>query len=75
MSEQDLRCVIADLTEECKGLRQQVANLEAAEEGAKEAFGVVVQDKRDLEAEVKRLQALLNGAYASIRKYAKASWD
>jgi hypothetical protein len=24
---------------------------------------------------VKRLQALLNGAYASIRKYAKASWD
>ena len=53
-------------------LRAEVQQLKLAEEGAAEAFGAVVQDKRDLEAEVKRLQSLLDGAYASIRKYAKA---
>lgn len=47
-----------------------VAGLLAAEEGGAEAFGVVVQDKRDLEAEVKRLQTLLNGAHATIRDMA-----
>lgn len=50
-----------------------VSSLLAAEEGAAEAFGVVVQDKRNLETEVKRLQALLDSAYASVRKYAKAT--
>lgn len=30
MTDQNLRCVIADLTEECKGLRATIANLEAA---------------------------------------------
>lgn len=44
-----------------------VACLLAAEEGAAEAFGVVVQDNRDLEVEVKRLQTLLEGAHATIR--------
>lgn len=44
-----------------------VRGLLAAEEGAAEAFGVVVQDKRDLEAEVRRLQKLLDGAHATIR--------
>jgi len=44
-----------------------VASLLAAEEGAAEAFGAVVQDKRDLEAEVKRLHTLLEGAHATIR--------
>lgn len=51
-------------------LREEVEQLKLAEEGAAEAFGVAVQDKRDLEAEVKRLQSLLDGAYASIRQYA-----
>ena len=42
-----------------------------AEEGAKEAFGAVVQDKRDLEAECKRLRELLEGAHAIIRRMSK----
>lgn len=44
-----------------------VTSLLAAEEGAAEAFGVVVQDKRDLEAEVRRLHTLLEGAHTTIR--------
>lgn len=44
-----------------------VTGLLAAEEGAAEAFGVVVQDKRDLENEVGRLRTLLEGAHATIR--------
>lgn len=49
-------------------LRKQIRLLELAEEGAKEAFGAVVQQKRDLEAKVEHLQKLLDGAYASIRR-------
>jgi hypothetical protein len=51
--------------------RQRVRQLEAAEEGAAEAFGVVVQEKRDLEAECKRLRELLDSAYAQIRRMAR----
>lgn len=54
-------------------LREEIAMLKLAEEGAAEAFGVVVQDKRDLEAEVRRLQTLLEGAHALIRKLAKGA--
>jgi hypothetical protein len=46
----------------------EVEALKLGEEGAKEAFGVVVQDKRDLEAESKRRQTLLDAAYADIRR-------
>jgi hypothetical protein len=35
----------------------RIAELEAAEEGAKEAFGVVVDSKRELEARLASLQA------------------
>jgi hypothetical protein len=56
--------------EDAAQLRIKVRELELAEEGAKEAFGHVVQDKRDLEAEVRRLQALLDGAHQIIREYA-----
>jgi chromosome segregation ATPase len=48
-------------------LTAEVQQLKLAEEGAAEAFGVVVQDKRDLQAEVKRLQTLLNSAHTTIR--------
>lgn len=51
-------------------LTEQVQQLELAEEGAKEAFGVVVQEKRDLEKEVRRLTELLAGAHQIIREYA-----
>lgn len=49
-------------------LRAQIRDLELAEEGAKEAFGHVVQQKRELEKECGRLRELLDGAYASIRR-------
>jgi hypothetical protein len=50
--------------------RERVRLLELAEEGAKEAFCVVVQKKRDLEKEVQRLTDLLAGAHRTIREYA-----
>jgi hypothetical protein len=43
--------------------------LRATEEGAKEAFGHVVQNKRDLEAECKRLRELLAGTHAQLRSF------
>lgn len=46
----------------------EIEQLRLAEEGAKEAFGHVVQDKRDLEAECKRLRELLDGAHEIIRR-------
>lgn len=54
-------------------LRAKVRELELAEEGAKEAFGHVVQQKRDLEAECNRLRGLLDSAYASIRRMGQAT--
>ena len=51
-------------------LNQEIEQLRLAEEGAKEAFGHVVQQKRDLEAECKRLRGLLDGAYKTIRRQA-----
>jgi len=44
--------------------------LRLAEEGAKEAFAHVVQQKRDFEAECKRLRGLLDGAHDTIRRQA-----
>lgn len=49
------------------GLRAKIRELELAEDGAKEAFGRLVQQKRDLEAERNRLRGLLDASYASIR--------
>jgi hypothetical protein len=54
-------------------LQARVQELEAAEEGAKEAFGVVVEEKRYFQGECKRLQELLNSAYAQIRRMARAA--
>lgn len=44
----------------------EIEQLRLAEDGAKEAFGHVVQDKRDLEAECKRLRELLDEAVSDI---------
>lgn len=66
----DLAVKLAAAEAELDTLRAEVERLNLAEEGAAQAFGDVVQQKRDLEAEVKRLQSLLDGAYASIRKSA-----
>lgn len=58
----DLEATIAEQAKEIEQMR-------LAEEGAKEAFGHVVQQKRDLEAECKRLRILLDGAYKTIRLF------
>ena len=47
---------------------EENVGLRLAEEGAKEAFGHVVQQKRDLDAECKRLRGLLDLAYDTIRR-------
>lgn len=54
-------------------LRAKIRDLELAEEGAKEAFGHLVQQKRDLETECNRLRGLLDAAYASIRRMSQAT--
>jgi hypothetical protein len=48
----------------------EIEQLNLAEEGAKEAFGALVEQKRDLEAECKKLQGLLDSAHSIIRKQA-----
>ena len=49
----------------------EIEQLRLAEEGAAEAFAHVVQQKRDLEAECRRLRALLASAHEIIRRAAK----
>ena len=49
-------------------LRGDVEVLKLAEEGAKEAFGHVVQQKHDTEAECKKLRTLLDSAHETIRR-------
>lgn len=49
-------------------LRERVQQLEAAEEGAREAFEHVVQQKQDAQAKVRRLDGLLQAAYGDIRR-------
>ena len=56
----------AELVASGAALKEEVDQLRLAEEGAKEAFGHVVQQKRDLEAEVKRLRELLASAYKMV---------
>ena len=45
-----------------------VARLMLEEEGAKDAFAHVVQQKHDADAECKRLRGLLDAAHADIRR-------
>lgn len=49
-------------------LRERVQQLEAAEEGAREAFEHVVQQNQNAQAEVNRLHGLLQAAYGDIRR-------
>jgi hypothetical protein len=53
-------------------LRARIAELEATEEGAKVAFGHVVDAKRAAEKECKSTQELLDAAYAQIRRLGRA---
>ena len=48
----------------------EISMLRATEEGAKEAFSVLVQQKQDAEAECKKFRGLLDRAYAQIRQQA-----
>lgn len=65
------RELYADAQDAVGRLSARVRELEAVEEGAAEAFGVVVQEKRDLEAERSRLRELLDSAHAQIRRMAR----
>ena len=62
-----VRAVLAAQGDATATLRQRVAELEAAEEGAKEAFGHVVEAKQSAQRECERLRSLLEGAYAMVR--------
>ena len=53
----------------------EIAILLLAEEGAKEAFGHVVQQKQDAEAECKRLRQLLDAAHAQIGRARTQGWQ
>ena len=58
---------------EVQRLRAEVEQLKLAEEGAKTAFGHVVQMKRDAEAARDKTQANLDAAHAIIRQQARAA--
>lgn len=73
------RCELHDWKDACVDVaiqrteavwRERVRLLELAEDGAKVAFGAVVQQKRDLEKECARLRGLLDSAHQTIREYA-----
>ena len=52
-----------------------VARLMLEEEGAKDAFAHVVQQKHDADAECKRLRGLLDAAHADIRRMSQTHND
>ena len=58
---------------EIRALKKKVRDLELAEEGAKEAFGHLVDEKRELEKECRRLGSLLQDAYSQIKKLTSVS--
>lgn len=66
----DPNCPACVAMMEVDHLHARVLALEATEIGAKEAFGVVVQQKHDIEAECRRLRELLESAHAQIRRMA-----
>lgn len=60
----------SDAYRELAKLRKRVQQLEAAEEGAKEAFSVVANDLSESRAECSRLRGLLDDCHAQIRRQA-----
>jgi len=62
---------IAELGAMVLNLADRVQALELAEEGAKEAFGHVVEQKQAAEAECAKLRGLLDAAYSDIRRAAQ----
>jgi hypothetical protein len=62
----------ADMPEVAARLRAENEALKLAEEGAAEAFGVVVQEKRDALSECARLRELLGAAHEQIRRMARS---
>ena len=59
---------------ELRRLASEVESLKLAEEGAKEAFGHVVQQKRDLEKALKHCEANLQSAHEIIRNHTQTNW-
>ena len=62
-----------DWVAEVYRLRAEVDQLKLAEEGSEEAFGAVVQQKRDAEAQCKKLQGLLDACYKICGELARPS--
>lgn len=67
----DAHSIMAECYGTLGALMLEVEQLRLAEEGAAEAFGVVVDDKRRLEAECESLRASLQWAHAIIRRQAR----
>jgi len=65
---------LAGVEAELQQAREEVESLKLAEEGAKEAFGHVVQEKRDLEKALQQCEANLRSAHEIIRSQAKAKF-
>lgn len=55
------------------GSKFEQQKAELAMDGANEAFGHIVDEKKDLQKECKHLQKLLDSAYAQIRQMHKSS--
>lgn len=55
------------------GSKFEQQKAELAMEGTNEAFGHIVDEKKDLQKECKQLQKLLDSAYAQIRQMHKSS--
>ena len=72
-AQQVSREATAQQAAEVQALRAEVAQLKLAEEGAKVAFGHVVQMKRDAEAARDKTHANLDAAHAIIRQQARAA--
>lgn len=66
----DRAALAADAT---RSLQQEVERLKLAEEGAKEAFGHVVEQTRDLDADCKKLRQLLGVAHNTIMTMARST--
>lgn len=71
VARRSFKAALAHRDAEAKALKAKVRELELAEVGAKEAFGHIVDEKRDLEKECIRLKSLLESAYDQLRSLTK----
>lgn len=73
MPDENITAMTERVIAERNALREQVAQLKLAEEGAAEAFGAVVQQKRDAQAKCQKLQGLLDACHKICGELARPS--